>query len=137
MNAIVKNNNLGNLFDELFSTIPNAWNKENALPPVNITEDENGYHLQLIAAGLQKDDFKINLEKGLLTISYEKQHKEDEVKPKSHRIEYTLNSFKRSFNVDENIDTENITAGYESGILNINLPKKQEVKVLPKQIAIQ
>ncbi|PZP42132.1 MAG: heat-shock protein Hsp20 [Pseudopedobacter saltans] len=135
--TVIRKNNFGDLFDELFSTVPNVLSKQNNVPPVNISEDENNYYIQLIAAGLKKEDFKINLEKGLLTISYEKKESEKNPNLKNHRLEYNLLSFKRSFNIDESVDLEKIEAGYNDGILSVNLPKKQEIKVLPKSIEIK
>ncbi|WP_447643075.1 MULTISPECIES: Hsp20/alpha crystallin family protein [Chitinophagaceae] len=137
MSTIIRKNNIGDLFEELFATVPNNWNKQSNLPLVNITEDNEGYHIQLIAAGLQKEDFNINLEKGLLTISYEKKDEEKNPAVKNHRLEYNLVSFKRSFNIDESVDAEKIEASYKDGILKIDLPKKQEVKILPKSIEIK
>lgn len=137
MSTVIRRNNFSDLFDELFSAIPNGTVKQNTVPPVNITEDNEGYHIQLVAAGLQKEDFKINLEKGLLTISYEKKEEEKSQSTKNIRIEYNLTNFKRSFHIDENVDLEKIEAAYKEGILNIDLPKKQEVRVLPKSIEIK
>ncbi|MFT4203409.1 MAG: Hsp20/alpha crystallin family protein [Chitinophagaceae bacterium] len=137
MNTIIRKNNLGDLFDELFNAVPNNWDKQGNLPPVNITEDNDAYHIQLVAPGLQKEDFKIKLEKGLLTISYEKKEETKDASTKSHRLEYSLVSFKRSFNIDDSVDNEKIEAAYKNGILHIDLPKKQEVKVLPKSIEIK
>lgn len=135
--TVIRKNNFGDLFDEIFSTIPNTLGRQNNVPPVNISEDENGYYIQLVAAGLKKEDFKLNLEKGLLTISYEKKDVEKNPTLKNHRLEYNLVSFKRSFNIDDSVDLEKIEAAYNDGILNITLPKKQEVKVLPKSIEIK
>lgn len=137
MSTIIRKNNIGDLFEELFATVPNNWNKQSNLPLVNIVEDNEGYHIQLIAAGLQKEDLNINLEKGLLTISYEKKDEEKNPAVKNHRLEYNLVSFKRSFNIDESVDAEKIEASYKDGILKIDLPKKQEVKILPKSIEIK
>jgi len=92
--------------------------------------------LEVIAPGFEKEDFKINLEKNLLTISADKKS-ENEVKTEKHlRNEYKHQSFKRSFTIDEKINTETIDAKYVNGILTLNLPKKQEVKPTPKQINI-
>lgn len=135
--TVIRKNNFGDLFDEIFSTIPNSLNRQSNVPPVNISEDENGYYIQLVAAGLNKEDFKINLEKGLLTISYEKKETEKNPALKNHRLEYNLLSFKRSFNIDESVDLEKIEASYKDGILTLILPKKQEIKVLPKSIEIK
>ena len=126
-----------NLFDELFSNVPPVWAKEINTPPVNISECKEGYNVDLVAPGLKKDDFKVSLEKGLLTISYEKKAETEVNDAKVHRKEFSINTFKRSFTVDENINAEGIQAKYEDGILKLTLPKKEEVAVLPKEIAIQ
>ena len=140
--TLVKHNyrQLNNLFDEFFNSFPPNWNKENNwhVPPVNIQESNEAYNLELIAPGLNKEDFKVNLERGLLTISFERKMENDSTDnaTKTHRKEFQLNSFKRSFTVDDKIDADRIEAKYESGILKLSLPKKEEVKAVPKEIAI-
>lgn len=131
---------LDNLFEDLFTGLPAAWGKENGfnVPPVNIHENNDGFHLELLAPGLKKEDFKINLDKGLLTISFEKKNEtENSSDYKTHRREFNFTSFKRSFRVEDIINAETIQAKYEDGVLKIYLPKKEEVKVLPKEISIQ
>ena len=138
--TLVKQNfrNLNNIFDEFFNA-NNNWNKEFNLnvPPVNVHENEEGYHVEVVAPGLVKEDFKVQLEKGLLTISYEKKNAEEDKTYKTHRREFSTASFKRTFTVDEKIDAENIKAKYENGVLQLILPKKEEVKIAPKEITIQ
>src|SRR5690348_5849217 len=137
MTTIAKRNyrNLDNLFDEFFN-LPSVLGKDNNwnVPPVNIHENKDGFHLELVAPGLKKDDFKVNLDKGLLTISYEKKTENESSDYKTHRREFNITSFKRSFNVDDVVNTENIQAKYEDGVLKLYLPKKEEVKALPKEI---
>ena len=138
--TLVKSNyrTANNLFDELFNNVPAAWNKTLNVPPVNIHENADGYHLELQAPGLQKEDFKMNVEKGLLTISYQKSENKSEQKDyKTHRREFSVSSFKRSFSLDEKVNADDIKAKYEAGVLQIFLPKKEEIKVSPKQIEIQ
>ena len=138
--TLVKRNyrNLDNLFDEFFNNVaPVQWGKDSGVPAVNIHETAEAYHLELVAPGLAKEDFKVNVEKSLLTISYEKKTESENKDYKTHRKEYTFNSFKRSFTVDENINAEGIQAKYENGVLKLLLPKKEEVKILPKEISIQ
>jgi HSP20 family protein len=128
---------INDLFEDFFR--PATWAKETGLsvPPVNIHETNDGYHLELMAPGLSKEDFKINLEKGLLTISYEKKAETENKDYKTHRKEFSVTSFKRSFNVDDKINADGIQAKYDNGVLKLLLPKKEEVKVQPKEIAIQ
>ena len=139
--TLVRNNyrNLNNVFDELFSQLPATWGKELNLnvPPVNIHETADGYHVEVSAPGLNKEDFKVNLDKGLLTISYEKKNEAENKDYKTHRREFSVTSFKRSFTVEDKINEDGIQAKYENGVLKLLLPKKEEVKVSPKEIAIQ
>ncbi|MEX6686998.1 Hsp20/alpha crystallin family protein [Danxiaibacter flavus] len=139
--TLVKRNyrTFDNLFDELFNNIPAAWGKEAGwnVPPVNIHETEDAYHLELVAPGLAKEDFKVNLEKGLLTISFEKKNETENKEYKTHRREFSATSFKRSFTVDDKVNAEGIQAKYDNGVLKLFLPKKEEVKALPKEITIQ
>lgn len=129
---------VNDLFDEFFRP-NNTWAKDTALavPPVNIHETNDSYHLELVAPGLNKEDFKVNLEKGLLTISYERKTETENKDYKTHRKEFTVTNFKRSFSVDDKIDADGIQAKYENGILKLLLPKKEEIKIQPKEIAIQ
>jgi HSP20 family protein len=140
--TLVKQNfrNLNNIFDEFFAA-PSNYNRElfGNNPPVNVHENEEGYHVEVVAPGLAKEDFKVQLEKGLLTISYEKktENNTEDKTYKTHRREFSVSSFKRVFSVDEKIDADNIKAKYENGVLQLLLPKKEEVKVAPKAITIQ
>ncbi|MES2329551.1 MAG: Hsp20/alpha crystallin family protein [Bacteroidota bacterium] len=88
------------------------------------------------APGRNKEDFKINLDNGLLTISFEKKEEAENKEYKTIRKEFSFRSFKRSFNLDDKINTAGIQAKYENGVLKVYLPKKEEVAVAPQQIAI-
>lgn len=140
--SLVKNNPVyfGNLFEELFNQFPANWGKDtqtalNAVP-VNIHETKDGFHLELNAPGRNKEDFKIAIENNLLTISFEKKEETEQKEYKTIRKEFNYQSFKRSFSVDEKINTAAIQAKYENGVLKLYLPKKEEVIVTPKQIEI-
>lgn len=141
--TLVKHNpaNLGSLFDEFFHGFPAAWGKDtynsHFMPAVNVHETKDAYHVELNAPGRNKDDFKISVDKGLLTISYEKQAESETKEYKTIRKEFTYNSFKRSFTIDEKINAAAIQARYENGVLKVFLPKKEEVIVEPQQISIQ
>ncbi len=102
----------------------------------NVYETPEAYQLELNVPGRNKEDFKVNVENGLLTVSYEKKEQTVSEGSKSLRREFSFNSFKRSFSLDEKVNTAAIQAKYENGILKIELPKKEEVKAEPKQIAI-
>ncbi|HEX8461925.1 MAG TPA: Hsp20/alpha crystallin family protein [Segetibacter sp.] len=128
------------MFDEFLNSFPSNYgveSKSSVAAPVNITESENGFNLDFNVPGRNKEDFKINVDKGLLSVSYEKQEQAENKDVKSIRKEFSFQSFKRSFTLDEKINAEGIEAKYENGVLKVYLPKKEEVKVAPKQISIQ
>ncbi len=131
--------NINTVFDELFNELPSIGRNFSNLfaPAVNIVENAEAYHLELMAPGRNKEDFAVAVEKDLLTISYTAK---DEVKQeglKAIRKEFSLQSFKRSFNLDEKINADGIQAKYENGILKLFLPKKAEVTQPAKSISIQ
>ncbi|OIR00595.1 acid shock protein [mine drainage metagenome] len=129
------------LFNEFFNNFPSTWGRDTeatwAVVPVNIYESENGFQVELNAPGRNKEDFKINIEKGLLTVSFEKKEEATGKELKTIRREFSYTNFKRSFSVDENINTEAIEAKYENGVLKLFLPKKEEVKISPKEITVK
>jgi len=136
----VKNNYTGktinSVFDEFFSNLPVERNvKTFSSVPVNIHEDENGYHLEFNAPGKKKDEFVIKLEENILTVSTESK-KVEEPSYQTLRREFKIAEFKRSFTLDNKVDNEGIQAKYEDGILKVFLPKKAEVKNSPKQITV-
>lgn len=124
-------------FNDLFN-LPTTWGAgvNTGTVSANVTETPEAYHLELNVPGRSKEDFKINIDKDLLTVSYEKKEDQKSEGVKSIRREFNFNSFKRSFSLDERIDTGNIQAKYENGILKIELPKKEQVKEEPKTIAV-
>jgi HSP20 family protein len=99
------------------------------IPSVNIIEEKDHFEIHLVAPGLKKDNFQINLEENVLTISYSKTEEKEDEKVKFTRREFKINSFKRSFTINQLIDSEQVSATYLDGILVINLPKKEEVKL--------
>ena len=133
------------LLDRFFEGDVMDWNNSNyagsnsTLPAVNIKEDANEYQLELAAPGKKKDDFHLNYENGRLTISSERKNEVEQKDGETiTRREFSYQSFQRSFTVPENIvDSEKIKASYNDGILNIRLPKRDEVKPKPaKEIKI-
>lgn len=135
-------NQFTNLLDNFFNEFPgisrhDGSNGKNSFIPVNITETENQYQLEVVAPGFEKADFSITLDQQLLTIAAEKQTNTDDKTGKNIRKEYNFKSFKRSFTVNEKIDAESIDAKYVNGVLILGLPKKQIEKPASKQIEIQ
>ncbi len=99
---------------------------QSQMPQVNITEDEKAVTLELAAPGLTKEDLKVDLNKQVLTISAEKKEDTETKKPNYLKREFSYHSFKRSFNVSEDIEVSAIKASYENGILYVILPKKEK-----------
>jgi HSP20 family protein len=108
-----------------------------AYPPVNIQETKDAYLVDLLVPGLTKEDFKINLEKKVLTVSAEKAAEAKDENVQSLRREFSFRSFKRSFTLNEQVDAEKIQAKYENGILKLNLAKKETVQEAAKAIIVE
>lgn len=107
-----------------------------AQPVVNILETAEGFRLEVAAPGLAKEDFQITVEKNLLTIAAQKESAKVEESIKVHRREFAFGAFERSFRLPENLDTDNVAATFNNGILYVNLVKKPETKPAVKTIAI-
>lgn len=155
--SIIKTNNGGttmpartvsNWVDQLFQDNLNRffhddfWGfsgiNQQANVPVNLRETDKTYEMSLIAPGLQKEDFKLNVTDDLLTISCEqKQEHEQKQEEGWLRKEYKMQSFSRSFTLDDSVDTNNISASYDNGILHLSLPKKENARRLSKTIEIK
>ena len=108
------------------------------IPAVNITEQKNDYLVSLAVPGMKKEDFKIDVDGNMLTISSEKEETKEEKDKKFTRKEYNYSSFSRSFTLPDEVNKEKIDAKYEDGVLKISLPRKEEVKKpTAKQIAVK
>lgn len=106
----------------------------NATPSVNIIEKADAFEVQVAAPGLKKEDFNIELDNDLLTISSSKGQEETKENEKFTRREFNYTSFKRSFNLPETVNTASITASYTDGVLVLGLPKKEEAQVKPTRL---
>jgi HSP20 family protein len=105
-------------------------------PPVNIFDNKDKYSVELSAPGYEKNDFKVQLEKNVLTVSAEKKETVENNEGRQVRKEFSLRSFKRSFNLDEKVDVNGIVAKYDNGVLKLTLPKKEEEKEASKDITV-
>jgi HSP20 family protein len=104
---------------------------KNCKPAVNIRENENEFELDIMVPGMKKEDFKINVESDILTVSAEVTTK-DEVKDKEYvRKEFYFGSFNRRFSMPDSVNADKIEANYTNGILVVSLPKKEEAKPQP------
>lgn len=126
-----------NLVDDLFPGLPVVYRNEGKSVPVNITENDNSYQIDVVAPGFDKTDFKINVDQQLLTIEGEVKENAAGDAGKQIRREHQVSSFKRTFTLDEKIDANSIDASYVNGVLVLNLPKRVEVKQPAQQINIK
>src|SRR5689334_768685 len=149
MKTLVRQN--ATLFPSLPSLIEDFFNRDwdstladrnysATLPAVNIVETNEDYIIDVAAPGMKRDEFKVELDNNVLTISSqreEKQEQHDEGRSYTRR-EFNYQSFQRSFTLPENkVEGEKISARYVDGILHITVPKKEDAKVKPiKQITI-
>jgi HSP20 family protein len=119
---------IGNFFNDFLNDDFVNGNIVKSVPAVNISETANDFLVELAAPGLTKDDFKIEVENGTLSISGGKQQEKNENTGKFTRREFSYSSFQRSFTMPENVNGENISANYVNGVLTLVLPKKEEAK---------
>lgn len=133
---------LNNFFNEdwLDSSLSTWRSAAATLPAVNVRETNDEFRIEVAAPGMQKDQFKIELDNNVLTISAERQDNRDENNGEEGytRREFSYQSFQRSFSLPESkVDREKIAARYQDGILHVTLPKREEAKVRPaKKIAV-
>ncbi|MDP1728331.1 MAG: Hsp20/alpha crystallin family protein [Bacteroidota bacterium] len=110
---------------DLESTLLNRWSTDFRVPSANIIENTKDFKIELAAPGLEKKDFKIEVDNDYLTISAEKEEEKKEEKEDFRRREFSYNSFSRSFLLPDNTLSDKIDAKYEDGILRLSIPKKE------------
>jgi HSP20 family protein len=145
MTLVKFNNNRNNTllpgFNDVFESIFNdtffSDRMVTRVPAVNISETENNYHVELAVPGLKKEDFKLNLEQNVLTISVEQNNEQQDNQKNYSKREFSYSSFVRSFTLPESADDNNINATYTDGILSIDIAKREEAKVMRRQIEIK
>lgn len=107
------------------------------VPSVNVNENEKEFTIEMAAPGLEKKDFKLEVDNGYLTISSEKEEEKKEEKKNYLRREYSYNSFKRSFVLPDNSVADKINAKYDNGILHVSIPKEKVTITKPvKEIKV-
>ena len=130
-------NNVNRVFDDDFWGFSNVT--QNVSIPVNVRETDKSYELELVAPGLKKEDFRINVHGETLTISFE--HQEEQSRQNEDkswlRREYQKRSFTRTFSLDDAIDANKINAKYTDGILHLSLLKKECAQTVFRTIEIQ
>jgi HSP20 family protein len=128
------------LFDDIFVQAgPSFRNTGVSTPAVNIIETDNDFRLEMVAPGMRKEDFKVELQDGVITVSYDHEDNRtgERQRWKYRTHEYNYHSFTRSFALPDTVEADKIEARYENGILNLVLPKKEEARAKPaRQITI-
>jgi len=144
--TLVKFNNRSNnallpgfsdVFDSFFNDNFFSDRMVTRVPAVNISETESNYHVDLAAPGLKREDFKLNLERDVLTISVEQSSDHQDNQKNYSKREYSYNSFVRSFTLPESADESKIDATYTDGVLRIDIAKREEAKSIRRQIEIK
>jgi len=130
-------NNVNRLFDDDFWGFTDV--SRNISVPVNIRETDKSYELEVVAPGLRKEDFKINVNNNMLTVSFEHREEQNQQNKEEGWLhkEYHRRSFTRSFNLDDNIDANKISAQYSEGILHLSLQKKEGAHTVSRSIEIK
>jgi len=105
------------------------------MPTVDISETEGEYLIKAELPEVRKEDVKVTVENGVLTLQGERRQEKDEKGKRFHRVERSYGSFVRSFSLPESVDDGAVKAEYKDGVLNLHLPKSEKVK--PKAIDVK
>ncbi len=105
------------------------------MPTVDISETEGEYLIKAELPEVRKDDVKVTVENGVLTLQGERRQEKEEKGKRFHRVERSYGSFVRSFTLPESVDESSVKAEYKDGVLNLHLPKSEKVK--PKAIDVK
>lgn len=127
------------LFDDFFNRSIADYIGADALvnqPAVNILETNTSFKLEVAAPGFEKQDFALNLENDFLTISAQRENKQEATNERFTRREFRFDTFKRSFKLPATVNQGDISAVYENGVLLVTLPKKEEATTSVKTITI-
>jgi len=127
-----------NLFNDFLTHDWNDWSLRNfsmtntTLPSVNIKETDDNFEVEMAAPGMEKSDFKIEVNQGILSISSERRSENEN--PDDNRFtkkEFSYQSFCRSFSLPASVNSDRIAAKYDNGILKVTIPKREEAKPKP------
>jgi HSP20 family protein len=105
------------------------------MPTVDISENEAEYLIKAELPEVKKEDVKVTVENGVLTLQGERRQEKEEKGKRFHRVERSYGSFVRSFSLPESVDENAVKAEYKDGVLNLHLPKSEKVK--PKAIDVK
>ncbi|CDS96557.1 heat-shock protein [Sphingobacterium faecium NBRC 15299] len=125
------------VFDNLFNDSFISDRLISRVPAVNISETEKAFRIELAAPGLSKSDFKINVDKKIITISADKKEESVSDEKLFSKREFNYTSFSRSFALPETVDHSNIDATYEDGVLILSVGKKEDSIVAKRLIEVK
>lgn len=130
-------NNLSRFFDDDNWGFSSSFHRQNV--PVNLRETDKSYEMEVVAPGLKKQDFQLNISGDMLTVSFEQKQENNQQDESGQwiRREYKTQAFSRSFTLDETVDANAIVARYEDGVLHVSIPKKENSKKVSRTINIQ
>jgi HSP20 family protein len=137
MNLIKRNTvPFPSIIDELLKPdwLGGIQNFNTNVPAVNIKETDTSFGIELAAPGKKKEDFNIEIDHNVLTISSEEKTEKEKTEGKYTRKEFSYSSFRRAFTLPETVNTESINATYENGVLYVALPKREEALPKPKRL---
>lgn len=126
-----------NLIDRFFndSVVRTGGSQYSFVPKVDIIENDKAFEMHVVAPGMEKGDFSIDLKDNFLTVSGERKYTRETKENSFHSIESQYGTFSRSFALPDNVDATKITAAYVNGILEITIPK-DEKKTLKTTIKV-
>jgi HSP20 family protein len=117
--------------DDKFFNSP--WLSGQNIPAVNVKESDKNFEIELAAPGYNKNDFRVSMEEGVLTISAEREQQDEKNMDKYTRREFGYTSFTRSFNLPKNVDENDVKASFENGVLKLLINKKNTEPPNPKK----
>jgi HSP20 family protein len=128
-------NEINRTFDNFFGrTEREDWTESRWAPAIDISENKDDLMVNVEVPGMKKEDIKVTLQDGILTVKGERKQEKEEKDKSFHRVERSYGSFCRSFTLPTTVQGDKIKANYKDGVLMISLPKVEEVK--PKEISI-
>ena len=131
--VVALQNRVNSIFRD-FNEGDNALTTASFVPAVDIYEDPQKVVLKLEVPGIEENDLDVRVENHTLTVKGERKFDKEEKEENFHRIERRYGSFYRAFTVPSTVDTENVAATYNAGVLKLELKKKAEAQ--PKQIKV-
>ena len=124
--------NADDMFNWFASEMP-AFGGCSTYPLANVLESEDDFRIELMVPGYKKDEIRVQVENGMLSISHEPSDNGEEKAYKYVSREFSQKAFSRKFKLSDRLNSGKIAAKYENGVLNISIPKKEEAKAKPVQ----